>query len=353
MTMTPSTAPSVAQPAGMPAPAPAPSPASEHPPDLPGCKPMPLPASKLDTYEGRLEVWDGRTETAWVCEPTTIYHELPTRRVAEVAGRIASVRGSPIRCIGSADLIERDAADRRRWILQADEVVYLHPGRARMPKRVVEVGTHDLPDVVLEVDHTTDVRRWKLGKYQAWGFPEIWVLVPWEESMRAPGMVIHARGADGGYRQVTQSVAFPGWEAEEIHAALTGEPLSVEAYAAVERVGRALGAREGTSPEDDPLTRSLNARARAEGREQGHAAGHTEGHAAGHTEGHAAGRAEAVLAVLQARGIDTAGLAAAPGLLTRHSLETSIAAALACSGEADFRRRLHEAPGAGEGAQVE
>ena len=34
------------------------------------------------------------------------------------------------------------------------------------------VGEHDFPDVVLEVDRTTDVRRWKLGMYESWGFPE-------------------------------------------------------------------------------------------------------------------------------------------------------------------------------------
>ena len=176
----PSSAVTVPHPVGVPA--------SERTPDLPGCEPIPLPARALDTFEARLEVWDGRTETAWVCEPVTGYHEQPTRRLARVVGRIASVRGSPIESFGSMDLLERDASGRKRWIMQADEVLYLHPERARMSKRAVEVGVHDLPDVVLEVDHTTDVRRWKLGMYQEWGFPEIWVLVPWEESVRAPGL---------------------------------------------------------------------------------------------------------------------------------------------------------------------
>ena len=333
MTMPPSSAPPVARHTDAPAStrtADTALPASERLPDLPGCEPISLPASELDTFEYRLEVWDGRTETAWVCEPVTIYHELPTRRLAEIAGRIASVRGSPIKCIGSADLLERDAADHRRWIMQADEVLYLHPGRGRIPKRWVEMGTHDLPDVVLEVDHTTDVRPWKLGKYQEWGFPEIWVLVPWEESVRAPGMTIHVRGTNGGYREARESVAFPGWTAEEIHAALTEEPLSVETYGVLERVGRAMGAREGTRPEDDPLTRSLNAGARAEGHAQGHA--------------------QALLAVLHARGIDTASLADAPELFTGLSLDTSMAAALACTDAADFLRRLREASRAGDDA---
>ena len=330
VTMTPSFAPavSVPQPTGMPASVPA----SERPPDLPGCEPIALPASKLDTYEARLEVWDGRTETAWVCEPVTIYHEQPTRRLAKVAERIALVRGSPIESFGSADLLRRDAAGCKRWIMQADEVLYLHPARARVSKRAVEVDEHDLPDVVLEVDHSTDVRRWKLGMYQEWGFPEIWVLVPWEESVRAPGMTIHVREADGGYREARESVAFPGWRAEEIHRALTEEPLSVEAYGALERVGRAMGSREGTGPEDDPLARSLSARARA--------------------EGHAEGHAEAVLAVLRTRGIDTAGLAESPGLLVGCSLDTSMAAALACTGAADFQRRLRDASQLGDDANA-
>ena len=46
------------------------------PADFPGCEPFHLPASELEDYEGRLEFWEARTETAWrVREPTTIYHE--------------------------------------------------------------------------------------------------------------------------------------------------------------------------------------------------------------------------------------------------------------------------------------
>ena len=32
--------------------------------DFPGCESFHLPASELDRYEGRLEFWDGVTETA-------------------------------------------------------------------------------------------------------------------------------------------------------------------------------------------------------------------------------------------------------------------------------------------------
>ena len=39
------------------------------------------------------------------------------------------------------------------------------------------VGEDDFPDVVLEVDHTTDVHRGKLALYESWGFPEVWAEV--------------------------------------------------------------------------------------------------------------------------------------------------------------------------------
>ena len=126
---------------------------------------------------------------------------------------------------------------------------------------MVRVGEDALPDMVLEVDHTTDVRRWKLKVYQECGFPEIWVSVPWEGSLRSPGLTIHVR--DGaGYRESLESRAFPGWKAKETHRALTEETISGAAWRALERVGRTMGAREGTRPEDDPLTRSLSAKAR-------------------------------------------------------------------------------------------
>ena len=49
------------------------------PPAFPGCKPVRLPRTEIDRFEGRLEYWDSATETAWICEPTTPYHERPSR----------------------------------------------------------------------------------------------------------------------------------------------------------------------------------------------------------------------------------------------------------------------------------
>ena len=134
------------------------------------------------------------TETAWkVCEPTSVQHEEPSRLLVQMAGRFAMMRGSRIASFGSADLVRRDAAGRKRWLMQADEVLYLHPDRVRLQGPAIDVDADPLPDVVLEVDHTTDVRRRKLGIYKESGFPEIWVLVPWEASVRRPGLTIHVR----------------------------------------------------------------------------------------------------------------------------------------------------------------
>ena len=92
-----------------------------------------------------------------------------------------------------------------------------------------------------------------------------------------------------------------------------------------------MGAREGTKPEHNPLTRSMNAKARA------------KGHAQGHREGHAQGRMDVVAAVLRTRGIEvTSDLTEDPEFFRGLSGEALIAAALACTGEADFRRRIQE-----------
>ena len=62
--------------------------------EFPGCKPVHLPCGEIETYDGRLEFWDARTETAWVCEPTSPYHEQPSQTLAALVRAIAGVRGS-------------------------------------------------------------------------------------------------------------------------------------------------------------------------------------------------------------------------------------------------------------------
>ena len=287
--------------------------------DFPGCESFHLPAGEVDRYEGRLEFWDGYTETAWRIPETPIQHEGPSRQLVQMSERCAMLRGSAIECFGSADLVRLDAAGRKRWLMQADEMLYLHRDLwSRLQGPAIDVDADPLPDLVLEVDHTTDVRRRKLGIYKESGFPEIWVLVPWESSVRAPGLTIHVRYGEE-YREEAASRAFPGWKAQEIHRALTEAPLAEPAWRALERTALAMGAREGTKPEDDPLMRSLSARARAKG------------------------RMEIVAAVLRIRGIEAAlDSAEVHALFGGLSDDALMAAALACTSEADFRRRIRE-----------
>ena len=327
---------------------PRPSPAAS-PWEFPGCRPFHLSRDDVADYDGRLEFWDAELETAWVMEPTSPYHESPSQILAALADRIAAVRGSPIRCFGAMDLLLRDALGERRRILQADQVVYLHPVRENLPGReALVIGEHAYPDVVMEVDYSTDARVSKLGLYAAWRFPEVWVEVPEERPESRPrsresGLMICV--LDGGaYRVVGESRAFPGWTAGEIHAALNEQERSVETYAVLERVGTALGVREGTGPDDDPLLRSQRRQGYELGDRRGHLRGRLEGRAEGLAEGRAETRARMVRGLLVSRGIGVSdGLAA--GLPPECEEDVLIAAALACESEADFLARLRERAG--------
>ena len=307
----------LAAPAGSAAPAPAA--AAESAPEFPGCRPVRIPRDAIDDYDGRFEYWDSATETAWVVrEPTTIYHESPGQQLAGLLTRIAAVRGAPIVTLGSADLLLRDARGERRRIMQADQMVYLDPVETRPRGAAVEVGADHLPDVVLEVDYSTDVRRGKLGLYEAWGFQEVWVEVPASgSSRRRPGLTIHRRAADG-YRTAAASVALAGWTAAEIHAALNEAALSDETCAVLERVGRALGAASGTGPDDDPWLGGQRREARAAGR--------------------AEESARMACAILRHRGVAVSERLAAR--IAGEDPDALAAAALACRDEADLLARL-------------
>ena len=121
-----------------------------------------------------------------VCEPVSYYHERPAHRLARLADRIAAARGAPIEAVGHTDLLVRNTRGERQRIMQADQILFLHPARTKPQGNEIEVGTDALPEVVLEVDNTTDVRRGKLRLYEAWGFPEAWVEVPDEPAASRP-----------------------------------------------------------------------------------------------------------------------------------------------------------------------
>ena len=303
-------------------------------PAFPGCRPIPLRRCDLDTGDRRFEYWDGDTETAWITrDPTGIGHEQPSQRLASLCASIGAARGASIECFGSFDLELRDERNERRRILQADQSVYLYPGRARLPDRGgLVVGEHDYPDVVVEVDDTTDVRRGKLGLYEAWGFPELWVEVPdrYSPSRRAglrPGLTIHLLEG-GAYRPAPASRAFPEWTAEDIHRAMNEAALSVSTSEVLVRTGRALGVRDGTGPDDAPWLRIERREARA------------EGYARGRAEGRAELMDDLIRKILASRGLSGAGFPFEAREWPGVSDEEIIDALLHCEDESDFRARL-------------
>ncbi len=293
--------------------------------EFPGCRPVHIPRDEIADYEDRIELWNADTEIAMVCEPVGYYHERPSQRLAKLTDRIAAARGSPIEAVGHTDLLVRNVRGERQRIMQADQILFLRPAQTVPRGKAIEVGTDALPDVVLEVDNTTDVRRGKLELYESWGFPEVWVEVPDEPepsrpaSLR-PGLTIHLRG-EGGFRVVPSSRAFPGWTAKEIHRALNEPGPSVETTAALRRVGRALGAAEGTGPDDDPFLREERRESRAEALLET--------------------RRAAVLQVFESRGIPVS-----PFLFRRLaevedvSTAALVRVALECRDERDFLRRV-------------
>ena len=237
--------------------------------DFPGCKPVRIQREDIELFDGRFECWDARTEVAMVAEPTATYHEYPAQRLARLTERIALARGSPIDTIGAADLVWRDAYGAKARIMQADQTVFLHPRRDRPKGPAMEVG-NKLPDVVLEVDHTTDVYQRKIEFYESWGFPELWVEVPDHTSPsrpkdKQPGLRIHMLGPYGRFEERAASATFPAWQAAEIHRSLNEDEMSVETMAVLRRIRRTLGEREGTSQDDALLLREEREQSRTEG----------------------------------------------------------------------------------------
>ena len=363
-------------PASPPLPA-AESPASSPPAELPlseleftGCKAVPMSYDQFRRFDGRLEVWDAESRTAWmVREPTSPTHENPSHGLAGLVALIAAVRGSSIKCYGSMDLLMRDAHGRPRRIMQADQTVYLYPRRAELlGASAMVVGRHNYPDVVLEVDHTTDVRRGKLKLYESWGFPEVWVEVP-EHRVASrprglvPGLTIHLL-EDGVYRESPESLAFPGWRAEAIHDAMNEVERSVRTNEILEGLGRRLGSRDGTGPDDDALLRSLRGQSRAEGLAEGEHKGRAEGEkkgrvkglaegrrkglaegkAEGLAEGEKRGRADTLARVarrmLRSRGVEVSEGFLADPVFAASSEDAVFEAAMACADEAQFLATL-------------
>ena len=274
---------------------------------LSGCRPFPLPAAEMADYDGRYEYWEAGV--GWELRDTSPKHEQPRSRLVELIGDIAKMRGTPIAMFGTADLQERDADGGRLRAAEADDLIYLD-GPEALPD-VFIIGVHPLPDVVFEVDLTTDIRNRKLDVYASWGIPELWVEVP-EADMpskrKRPGLTIHVLEAqDGRFREQAESAAFPTLSAQEIHAAVNSPFTTERSVRAARRVGGILGQRAGTGPENDPFLRAERRLSRLAGWREGRTRGIEEGLAEGRekalAEGRLAERMSMLEDLLRARGI--------------------------------------------------
>ena len=293
-----------------------------------------MTAGELRDTDRRLEFWDGDTETAVEVREggATTYHEGPSQRLAQIVERIALVRGKPIACYGNLDLVFPPEPGRRTRLMVPDQSLYLHPERAKpLGHARMMVGRNHYPDVVMEVDYSTDVRRNKLRLYEAWGFPEVWVDVPRQSQRRKPhGITIYVREG-GGLVPVPTSHAFPGWEAAEIEAALNEARLSEGTVQVLERIGRILGERDGTGPDDDPQIRSLLHQAQADARAQASTAELER-------------RAAFVRRLLMSRGVAvTPHFPLDQPAFADADVETVADIALHCTSQTDFAARLRQA----------
>jgi len=309
--------------------------------------------AEYEQHEERVEFYDSHTQLAVLAnEAAHKPHEGPRERLPMLLACIAQFRGAPITCLGELEIRRRLASGHSRHILP-DQTVYLDPAAAdRTGPLFLTAGDEEpKPDVVMEVDSTTDVRRNRLALYEAWEFPEVWIEVPSayapsRPSGLRPGLRIHLL-TENGYVPADESRAFSTWRAEEIHRALNERVSSKETLEVLERVGRALGALGGTGPEDDPILGKQrtegHAQGLAEGRAQGHAEGRAQGLAEGRAQGHAEGRADLVRAILESRKIeapDDFPTESQRELLGRSTIEATLSVANAAGSFADFLFRL-------------
>ena len=308
---------------------------------LSGCRARPVSSPEIARYEGRYEYWDGATELAWDVHDVSARHEEPCGRLVELVKDIGKVRGRPISLYGTADLQERKSDGTRVQAARADQLIYLDCPAA--PPQVIVVGDYPLPDVVFEVDLTTDVRDRKLAVYASWGVRELWVEVP-DASMpskrKRPGLTIHVL-KDGEYGQRAESEAFPTLSAEEIRRALNEPWTSSFTVATMRRVGEAMGALTGTGPDNDPFLAVERRMSRDAGLREGEVRGLERGREEGRREGLRRERLSTVESLLAARGIHVGGqLGDEADRIAAMPRGDMIKAALHCSDLGDFRRRL-------------
>ncbi len=299
----------------------------------------------------RYEYWDQARETVWFVREETLVHAGPPARLNAFVERVALARGSPIVTFGPGGLRMRRPDGNPGDIMQPDLSVFVYPDKSGIPEgHFIMQGEDAWPSVVLEVDNTTDTRRGKQARYEAWGIPELWVDVPskgtWGRPRHLrPGCTIHHLES-GRYQEVEESVALPGLRAWEIHALLNNRDENFRMQVAW-RVGTRLGAAEGTTPKDDPMGRKLI----RDGWEEGERIGLEKGERIGLEKGDRAGagrsRSRMTRGILEHRGITLSpefpdhlpGLSEA---LAAAEESQVIDAAFQATDEADFDARLSE-----------
>ena len=296
---------------------------------FPGCRSFPMTAEEHLLHDGRLEFWDAENEIAWeLRDGPTAQHEAPPQTLAQLVAYIGAVRGVSIKCVGAAGLLPLDKPLTR--VAHPDQIVYLDPFKTPGSPHGLYVGGYEAPDVVMEVDHTTDVRRNKLRLYEEWGVRELWVDVPDKPSPSRPtnlqpGLTIRVL-TKGTYQPAAESRTFPGWRAVDIHRALNEIVPSTATINLLEKLGRSMGERQGTGPDDNPLLRSLRNESREEGRQEG--------------------RLEQTAASLMRQLLQTRGITLSPEFpanvpgFAKASDEALATAALGSADEEEFIRRL-------------
>ena len=306
------------------------------------CDPVPVNYQQyilLRDAKRRIELWDRGAGMAWeLRDGPTGQHEWPIYQLKEMMVLMAAVRGISVPCFGSRGLAALDDDDQRLRVLHPDQSVYINRPVLYDNHGDIPVQRVGWPDIVMEVDYSTNTRRGKFELYEDMGVPELWIEVPnlWaadyaDAKLRRDGRPPrHAHGhppglsiflLEGGrYREYPASRALLGWKAEEIHDGLNDKPgLSPRHCEVLADLGRRFGERTGTGPDHHPMLRLMRDEVRAEG------------------------QAKMVREVLKRRGITLPPTFPTdfPGF-TDLPADVLLDAATACASEPDFRARLRQ-----------
>ena len=298
-----------------------------------GCDPVPVNYDQyvlLREAKRRFELWDRQAGCAWeVREGPTGVHEWPIQALHEMMVYLGVVRGIRVPCFGNRGLALLDDDGQRLRVLHPDQSVYLTPPVRYDGHGDIPLQQSGFPDIVMEVDNTTDTRKGKLKLYEDMGVPELWIEVPkvWLDGpdakppQRPPGLVPRLTIfllKDGRYAEYPASRALLGWQAADIHEALNDYEAPAPHHCAIlEDIGRRFGAYTGTGSDNHPLLRSLRQQSRVEG------------------------QAKMVRGIVERRGIALSPTfpADVPQFADR-SVDGLLEAAMACADEQDFRARL-------------